>query len=148
MIETGCYNISILKSRFNFESLKFEDFFSYDVCSKNMSNHSGGKMVRYNNEKFFFTTGDAQLFINAQKDESFFGKLYLINFKSGNYELVAKGMRDTQGAFWYKKNSKLFMTEHGPQGGDEINIISIDELEKKINFGWPIATYGELGPTR
>ena len=147
MIENGCYNISILKSRFNFESLKFEDFFSYDECSKNMSNHSGGKMVKYNNEKFFFTTGDAQLFINAQKDESFFGKLYLISFKSGNYELVAKGMRDTQGAFWYKKNSKLFLTEHGPKGGDEINILSIDELEKKINFGWPISTYGELGPT-
>ena len=147
MIEDGCYNISILKSRFNFEYLEFEDFFSYDECSKNMSNHSGGKMVKYDNEKFFFTTGDAQLFINAQKDESFFGKLYLINFKSGNYELVAKGMRDTQGAFWDKKNSKLFMTEHGPQGGDEINILSLDELGKKINFGWPIATYGELGPT-
>ena len=41
------------------------------------------------------------------------------------------------------KRRKLFMTEHGPQGGDEINILSIDELGK-INFGWPIATYGEL----
>ena len=101
MIEDGCYNISILKSRFNFEYLEFEDFFSYDERSKNMSNHSGGKMVKYDNENSF-TTGDAQLFINAQKDESFFGKLYLINFKSGNYELVAKGMRDTQGVFGTK----------------------------------------------
>ena len=147
MIKEGCYNIAILKSRFNYEFLKFEDFFSYNECSYNMSNHSGGKMVKYNDENFFFTTGDAQLFINAQKDDSFFGKIYLINFNSGEYKLVAKGTRDTQGAYWYEKDKKLFMTEHGPQGGDEINILSEEEMEKKINFGWPIATYGELGPT-
>ena len=41
--------------------------------------------------------------LTLKKMSLFFGKLYLINFKSGNYELVAKGMRDTQGAFWYKK---------------------------------------------
>ena len=77
----------------------------------------------------------------------FFGKIYLINFNNGEYKLVAKGTRDTQGAYWYEKDKKLFMTEHGPQGGDEINILSEEEMEKKINFGWPIATYGELGPT-
>ena len=147
MIEDGCYNISILKSKFNYEFLKFEDFFSYNECSYDMSNHSGGKMVKYNNENFFFTTGDAQLFINAQKDESFFGKIYLVNFNNGKYKLVAKGTRDTQGAYWYEKDKKLFMTEHGPKGGDEINILSEGEIEKKINFGWPIATYGELGAT-
>ena len=38
-----------------------------------MSNHSGGKMVKYNDD--FFTTGDAQLFINAQQDDSI-----LVNF--------------------------------------------------------------------
>lgn len=147
MIKNGCYNIAILKSSFNYENLNFEDFFSYEECSYNMSNHSGGKMVKYNDESFFFTTGDAQLFINAQKDDSYFGKLYLINFKNGNHKLVAKGMRDTQGAYWDKKNQNLLMTEHGPQGGDEINILSEKELEKNTNFGWPISTYGELGPT-
>ena len=38
------------------------------------------------------------------------------------------------------------MTEHGPKGGDEINILS-KEIEENTNFGWPISTYGELGPT-
>lgn len=147
MIKDGCYNISILKSDFNYENLNFKDFFSYEECSYNMSNHSGGKMVKYNDEVFFFTTGDAQLFINAQKNDSFFGKLYLINFENGDHKLIAKGMRDTQGAYWHKKNQKLFMTEHGAKGGDEINILSEKELGKNINFGWPISTYGELGPT-
>ncbi len=147
MVKDGCYNIAILKSSFNYENLNFKDFFSYEECSYNMSNHSGGKMVKYNDESFFFTTGDAQLFINAQQDDSYFGKLYLIDFESGKHKLIAKGMRDSQGAYWHKKNQKLLMTEHGPQGGDEINILSENEIEKNTNFGWPISTYGELGPT-
>ena len=147
MIKDGCYNIAILKSSFNYENLNFEDFFSYEECSYNMSNHSGGKMVKYNDESFFFTTGDAQLFINAQQDDSYFGKLYLINFDNGDHKLIAKGMRDSQGAYWHKKSQKLLMTEHGPQGGDEINILSEKEFEQNTNFGWPISTYGELGPT-
>ena len=38
------------------------------------------------------------------------------------------------------------MSEHGPTGGDEINALTYDEIvsEKEINFGWPIATYGEI----
>ena len=147
MIKDGCYNIAILKSSFNYENLNFENFFSYEECSYNMSNHSGGKMVKYNDESFFFTTGDAQLFINAQQEDSYFGKLYLINFNSGDYELIAKGMRDSQGAYWHKKSQKLLMTEHGPKGGDEINILSEKEFGENTNFGWPISTYGELGPT-
>ena len=55
-------------------------------------------------------------------------------------------MRDSQGAYWHEKNQKLFMTEHGPQGGDEINILSAEEIGNENNYGWPIATY-ELGPT-
>ncbi len=147
MIKNGCYNIAILKSSFNYQNLIFDDFFSYEECSYNMSNHSGGKMVKYNDESFFFTTGDAQLFINAQQDDSYFGKLYLINFNSGEHKLIAKGMRDSQGAYWHKKSQNLLMTEHGPKGGDEINILSEKEFAENTNFGWPISTYGELGAT-
>ena len=147
MIEDGCYNISILKSSFNYENLNFENFFSYEECSYNMSSHSGGKMVKYNDESFFFTTGDAQLFINAQQDDSYFGKLYLINFDNGDHKLIAKGMRNTQGAYWHKKSQKLLMTEHGTKGGDEINILSEKEFGLNTNFGWPISTYGGLGVT-
>ena len=104
-------------------------------------------MIPYNETSFFFTIGDGQLFINAQKDESFFGKIYKINYENSNFELVAKGMRDTQGAYWYEKLNSLLLTEHGPKGGDEINILKSEELNKNINFGWPISTYGEWGPT-
>ena len=36
------------------------------------------------------------------------------------------------------------LTDHGPTGGDEINAIFQNEIEKKINFGWPISTYGKI----
>jgi len=146
-VKNNCYNIGILKANFNFDFLKFSEFFAYNECSTTMSNHSGAKMVPYDDESFFFTIGDGQLFSNVQKDESFFGKIFKINYEDSKFKLISKGMRDTQGAFWYKKLNMLIMTEHGPQGGDEINILREDELDKNINFGWPIATYGELGPT-
>ena len=34
-------------------------------------------------------------------------------------------------------------TEHGPKGGDEINLIKLDNNEEVPNYGWPIASYGE-----
>ena len=146
-IKEGCYNIGILKAKFNLSFLKFSEFFSFDECSTQMSNHSGAKMVPYDNDSFFFTIGDGQLFIKAQKNKSFFGKIIKINYNDASFELIAKGMRDTQGAYWDKKSNILLLTEHGPKGGDEINILRKDELDKNINFGWPIATYGALGPT-
>jgi glucose/arabinose dehydrogenase len=36
-----------------------------------------------------------------------------------------------------KKTSRLWATEHGPRGGDELNLV-----ERAANFGWPIVTHG------
>lgn len=47
------------------------------------------------------------------------------------------GHRDVQGLFFDKSTSTLIGIEHGPKGGDELNII-----EKGKNYGWPIFSYG------
>lgn len=47
------------------------------------------------------------------------------------------GHRDPQGLFYDKSNSILYANEHGPLGGDELNII-----EKGQNYGWPLFSYG------
>ena len=53
------------------------------------------------------------------------------------------GHRNPQGLFYDIQNNLLFSTEHGPQGGDEINVnINPDRNDIK-NFGWPISSYGE-----
>ena len=36
------------------------------------------------------------------------------------------------------------MTEHGPQGGDEINVLKESEFNDYVNYGWPIASYGKV----
>ena len=47
------------------------------------------------------------------------------------------GHRDPQGLHYDKEDSKLYASEHGPLGGDELNLI-----EKGGNYGWPLFSYG------
>ena len=47
------------------------------------------------------------------------------------------GNRNPQGLAWHPVTGALWSSEHGPRGGDEINVI-----EKGQNFGWPTVTYG------
>ena len=53
------------------------------------------------------------------------------------------GHRNPQGLFYDFQNNLLFSTEHGPQGGDEINVNSNPDKNNIQNFGWPISSYGE-----
>lgn len=48
------------------------------------------------------------------------------------------GLRNPQGMVWSSERKQLFVSDHGPRGGDEINIIV-----KGKNYGWPIITYGK-----
>ena len=79
----------------------------------------------------------------SQLDSSIFGKILLIKEESISnndnrdieYNIFSLGHRNPQGLV--VKNNTIFSLEHGPQGGDELNII----VEGK-NYGWPIASYG------
>ena len=52
-------------------------------------------------------------------------------------EICTYGHRNMQGAAIHPITGKIWTHEHGPQGGDEINI-----LVPGINYGWPVITYG------
>ena len=60
------------------------------------------------------------------------------------------GHRNPQGLLYDKVKNLILVTEHGPYGGDEINLIKIDKLNegKLFNFGWPIVSEGEHYCTR
>lgn len=51
--------------------------------------------------------------------------------------IYALGVRNPQGLHFDVPSGRLFESEHGPMGGDEINLI-----EAGANYGWPIVTYG------
>jgi aldose sugar dehydrogenase len=52
-------------------------------------------------------------------------------------EIWSVGHRNVQGAAIHPVTGELWITEHGPQGGDELN-----RVQRGGNFGWPVVTYG------
>jgi len=52
-------------------------------------------------------------------------------------EIFAYGLRNVQGADFHPETRALWVSEHGPLGGDEVNVVRAGE-----NYGWPVATYG------
>lgn len=65
------------------------------------------------------------------KDNPFVGK------PNAKPEIYSYGHRNPQGMVLHPKTGELWSHEHGPQGGDEINIIQSGK-----NYGWPVITYG------
>jgi glucose/arabinose dehydrogenase len=52
-------------------------------------------------------------------------------------EVWSLGHRNIQGAAVHPGTGELWAVEHGPQGGDEVNVV-----ERGRNYGWPLVTYG------
>ena len=60
-----------------------------------------------------------------------------MNRKDAKPEKFTYGNRNMQGAALHPKTGELWTHEHGPQGGDEINVMRAGR-----NYGWPVITYG------
>ena len=60
-----------------------------------------------------------------------------VNRQGALPEIWAYGLRNPEGLAFNPADGKLWEQEHGPMGGDEINII-----EKGKNYGWPVVSYG------
>lgn len=116
------------------------------------NHHFGSRLVFDNNGALFITTGDRGSQRNqAQKLDNDIGKVIRINTdgtpaKNNPYvndsnakpEVWSYGHRNIQGAALHPQTGALWTHEHGPQGGDEINI-----AQAAKNYGWPLITYGE-----
>jgi glucose/arabinose dehydrogenase len=124
----------------------------------NSSNaHYGSRFVFDQNGHLFFSIGDKQVVMDAQDLSKPTGKIHRVNddgtvpkdnpfvSKSGALPTIwSYGHRNPQGLAWDPVTGKLWSSEHGPNGGDEINII-----EPGRNYGWGVITMGiEPGMTR
>ena len=112
--------------------------------------HFGSRMVFDDQGFLFFTVGERARKQQAQDLTSHLGKLLRLNDEgqaaSGNPfekqnrakpEIWSFGHRNPQGLFIHPETKELWLQEHGPRGGDEINLI-----KKGGNYGWPLITYG------
>ena len=119
--------------------------------SRRTANHYGAKMVFLNDGTLLITSGDGFSYREmAQELDNHFGKVIRVNddgsipednpFVStpgAKPEIWSYGHRNLQGIVINSDGSVVYEHEHGPRGGDELNII-----EKGKNYGWPAITYG------
>lgn len=72
------------------------------------------------------------------KKQDLFGSIISIDKVSGSFKEIAKGFRSPAGIAVDPKNPKvIWVSDHGPRGGDELNFI-----ERGKNYGWPYVTLG------
>jgi cytochrome c2 len=104
---------------------------------------TGGRLAWAPDGALLLTLGDAGFsgldgsmpFAQAEEDNAY-GKIWRIEPDTGAARIVSIGHRNPQGLV-VAQNGRVWSSEHGPQGGDEINLI-----REGANYGWPLVTYG------
>jgi hypothetical protein len=152
-IENDCWNTSIINGKINYEEINFKKLFSSNKCVSKKNNidkefnahQSGGRIINFDKNHILLTTGDYRERHLAQNEDSINGKILKINILDSSFEIISMGHRNPQGLYFDRQNKFILETEHGPMGGDEINLISIDEVNKgnTLNYGWAISSAGE-----
>lgn len=130
--------------------INWQDLLITDSASDN-GRHFGSRISFDDNDHVYFSVGDRGERDNAQNLQNHAGTIIRLHLdgripKDNPFvdnalalpEIYSYGHRNPQGLFYDSKRNILFSNEHGPRGGDEINII-----EKGKNYGWPIASYGK-----
>ena len=149
-LDEKCGTINFAKYNFEFlnDNFKLSNEELIWRSEKNcnfVSKLSGARIVEINGE-YLLSTGIFQApkrsgIIDenwSQRLDSSFGKVIKID-KNNNASIFALGFRNPQGLFFAKNKNLIFGTDHGPMGGDEVNIIY-----KEQNYGWPCMSYGKL----
>ena len=151
--QENCINTEILVAEINLEYLEFEKFFKDKECVERSpeddrklrpfnAHLAGGKMLYIpEKESVLFSRGAFRDYSKPQDEESLFGKLILIDIKTKNIKVTAMGTRNPQGLTLTKDGLYVLETEHGPNGGDEINLVDVNKEYE--NYGWPLASYGD-----
>jgi aldose sugar dehydrogenase len=112
--------------------------------------HYGSRIVFDNQNHLYFSNGERGSQNNAQDLSNSHGKIHrihddgripadnpFVSTPGAMASIWTYGNRNPQGLFFDKATNRLWEVEHGPKGGDELNL-----LEKGKNYGWPVITYG------
>ena len=130
-------------------AIKFKNLLTTTSYSKT-SRHFGSRLT-FSNKHIFMSIGDRGIRENGQNLTTHAGSILrlspdgspaennpFIDKPSIQKEIYSIGHRNPQGLFYDNKTQDLWSIEHGPRGGDEINLI-----KEGANYGWPITSHGK-----
>jgi glucose/arabinose dehydrogenase len=141
----------VARARFDGDTLQDLQVIFKATPLKDTDNHYGGRMAFLPDGTFVLTIGEGFEYREQAQDlTSDLGKIVRLN-EDGSVpqdnpfvgqagvrpEIYTWGHRNAQGLIFDAQSGLLYETEHGPRGGDELNIIVAHK-----NYGWPVITYG------
>jgi glucose/arabinose dehydrogenase len=144
-------NTAIMRARLEGNKLVDQQVIFKGEPDTDRSHHYGCKLAFDNKGHLFFGIGDrGQHFDFPQKLGNANGKIHrinddgsipkdnpFVNIKGTIPSIYSYGHRNPQGTSIHPLTGELWASEHGPKGGDELNLI-----EPGKNYGWPVISYG------
>lgn len=144
-------NTAIMRARLKGNTLTDLQIIFKGLPDTDRGHHFGSKLAFDNKGHLFFGIGDrGQHFDFPQKLDNHNGKIHRIN-DDGSIpadnpfldtpgampSIYSYGHRNPQGTTIHPLTGELWITEHGPRGGDELNLV-----KPGLNYGWPVISYG------
>lgn len=144
-------NTTIMRAKLADNKLVDQEILYKATPNTKSGNHFGSRMEFDREGYLYFSVGDRhKRDINPQDINIDNGKIYRINddgsiptdnpfynTEGAKKAIYSYGHRNPQGMTMNPSTGKIWTHEHGPKGGDEINIINAGK-----NYGWPKITYG------
>ena len=144
-------NTAIARAKLNGNKLENLELLYKATPNTTKGQHFGSRLVFDNDGYLFFTIGDrGNRDLNPQDITRDCGKVYrlnddgsipkdnpFVNDINAKKAIYSYGHRNPQGMTLHPKSKEIWTHEHGPKGGDEINIIKSGK-----NYGWPVISYG------
>lgn len=146
----GGVSTDIARGRFTGTRLDDVQVIFRELPKSGAGQHFGSRLVFDRAGFLYITLGDRGEMARAQKPDDHAGSVIRLHddgrvpadnpfvgkpgWKPEKYTL---GNRNMQGAALHPVSGLLWTHEHGPQGGDEVNVIRAG-----VNYGWPVITYG------
>lgn len=151
-LSTGGQTTALARARLDVNAGSFDKWEDLFIARPafSTSHHYGSRIIFDKEGHIYFGVGERGQADLSQKLNAHNGKIIRL-FDDGRVpqdnpfvgtpealpEIWSYGHRNPQGLYYDKKTGKIYEQEHGPRGGDEINLV-----EKGKNYGWPVITYG------
>lgn len=144
-------NTALMRAKYENNALTHKELLYKATPNTTKGQHFGSRIVFDNDGYLYFTIGErGDRDVNPQDITRDGGKVYrlnddgtvptdnpFLNKPNAKKAIYSYGHRNPQGMVVHPETGEIWLHEHGPRGGDEINIV-----KKGANYGWPVISYG------